>query len=221
MAEYAKSAETKRKILDACKMLFYEKGYVATRYTDISELSGINEGLIYYHFKKKDALGGIIFEEVISDVISQAEKLTENSKTLMLAAGVNCRILWRLTYTSEVFKRFNQELILNRIPNTVGRESDAAWYRAYNERYRLGLSPTDLRLISFAHNAMESELILAMIEGKLDLTEKQFADFDIRTELELFKIDFNSIEAVIRESTALCNSVEIRMSDGFQVELIT
>lgn len=221
MAEYAKSAETKRKILDACKTLFYEKGYVATRYADISELSGINEGLIYYHFKKKDVLGGIIYTEVITDVVSQAGKLTESSKTLMLAAGVNCRILWLLTYTSEAFKRFNHELILNHIPNTVGHEAGVAWYGAYNERYRLGLSPTDLRLISFAHSAMESELILAMIEGKLDLTEKQFADFDIRTELELFKIDFNTIENVIRESTALCNSVEIQMSNGFHVELVT
>ena len=219
MAEYAKSTETKRKILDACRTLFYDKGYIATKYTDISELSGINEGLIYYHFKRKDCLGGLIFEEIVNDTMSKAAGLTENSKTPMLAAGVNCRVLWRLTYASEVFKRFNQELIMDRVPIKIARSNDAAWYQTYNERYNLGLSSTDVHLINIAHTAMESELILASIDGGLDMTEKQIADFDIRTELELFRIDFNSIEAVLRESATLCSSIDLKMSEGFQVEL--
>lgn len=50
---YESGAETKKKILEAAIQLFMEKGYNGTTYADICAAADVNQGSIYYHFKKK------------------------------------------------------------------------------------------------------------------------------------------------------------------------
>ena len=55
--------ETKAKILAATKALFGELGFDATTTRDIAERSGINKGLIHYHFGNKEDLLETLLED--------------------------------------------------------------------------------------------------------------------------------------------------------------
>ncbi|ACT03725.1 TetR/AcrR family transcriptional regulator [Paenibacillus sp. JDR-2] len=48
--------QTKRKIADAARTLFVQKGYKATSIEDIVKATGCSAGNIYYHFKSKEGL---------------------------------------------------------------------------------------------------------------------------------------------------------------------
>lgn len=48
--------QTKKRILDASKELFIQKGYAATSIEEISDVTGFSKGNIYYHFKSKEGL---------------------------------------------------------------------------------------------------------------------------------------------------------------------
>lgn len=48
--------QTKKKIIDASKTLFAQKGYKATSIEDIVKATGCSAGNIYYHFKSKEGL---------------------------------------------------------------------------------------------------------------------------------------------------------------------
>ncbi|MCK9862090.1 TetR family transcriptional regulator C-terminal domain-containing protein [Paenibacillus sp. ATY16] len=48
--------QTKRKIADAARALFVQKGYKATSIEDIVKATGCSAGNIYYHFKSKEGL---------------------------------------------------------------------------------------------------------------------------------------------------------------------
>lgn len=48
--------QTKRKIADAARALFVQKGYKATSIEDIVKATGCSAGNIYYHFKNKEGL---------------------------------------------------------------------------------------------------------------------------------------------------------------------
>ncbi|WP_182005513.1 TetR/AcrR family transcriptional regulator [Priestia aryabhattai] len=50
------SEQTKRKVADAAKALFSQKGYKATSIEEIVEATGSSKGNIYYHFKSKEGL---------------------------------------------------------------------------------------------------------------------------------------------------------------------
>jgi len=56
-----KADATRLRILDAAALVFMEKGYVATRLTDIAATADMRAGSLYYHFGSKEQ----IFEEVL------------------------------------------------------------------------------------------------------------------------------------------------------------
>ena len=56
---------TRQRILDAARLLFWEKGYNATSMADILERSGARSGSFYYFFKSKAALLEGVLEEYL------------------------------------------------------------------------------------------------------------------------------------------------------------
>jgi AcrR family transcriptional regulator len=57
-----KSERTRERILDAAAASFRERGFVATRLSDIAERAGLQAPSLYYHFASKEQL----IEEVLS-----------------------------------------------------------------------------------------------------------------------------------------------------------
>lgn len=55
--------QTKKRIADAAKELFVQKGYKATSIEDIVKATGCSAGNIYYHFKSKEGLFLHLIEE--------------------------------------------------------------------------------------------------------------------------------------------------------------
>jgi TetR/AcrR family transcriptional regulator, transcriptional repressor for nem operon len=54
---------TRKHIIEAADMLFYQQGYEATSFMDISKVVKISRGNFYYHFKSKDELLNAVIEE--------------------------------------------------------------------------------------------------------------------------------------------------------------
>ncbi|MFD3261636.1 TetR/AcrR family transcriptional regulator [Paenibacillus lentus] len=57
------SEQTRKKIADASRALFIQKGYKATSIEDIVKATGCSAGNIYYHFKNKEGLFLYLIEE--------------------------------------------------------------------------------------------------------------------------------------------------------------
>lgn len=55
--------QTKKRIADAAKALFAQKGYKATSIEDIVKAAGCSAGNIYYHFKSKEGLFLFLLED--------------------------------------------------------------------------------------------------------------------------------------------------------------
>ena len=57
------SEQTKKKVADAAKALFVQKGFKATSIEDIVQATGSSAGNIYYHFKSKEGLFLYLIDE--------------------------------------------------------------------------------------------------------------------------------------------------------------
>lgn len=62
---------TKRRIFECAMKLFAEKGYDATSVEEITAVSGIAKGTLYYHFEKK--------EDILTMLLEEGMKLLRNS----------------------------------------------------------------------------------------------------------------------------------------------
>jgi len=61
--------ERRRQILDAARRVFAEKGFSATRVSDIASKAGVSQGTIYWYFKSKEELFMAVFEEWVSELV--------------------------------------------------------------------------------------------------------------------------------------------------------
>jgi AcrR family transcriptional regulator len=61
--------ERRRQILDAARRVFAEKGFSATRVSDIASRAGVSQGTIYWYFKSKEELFMTLLEEWVSESI--------------------------------------------------------------------------------------------------------------------------------------------------------
>ncbi|MFS0838544.1 TetR/AcrR family transcriptional regulator [Paenibacillus sp. 1P03SA] len=57
------SEQTKKRVAEAARTLFVQKGYKATSIEDIVEATGSSKGNIYYHFKSKEGLFLYLIDE--------------------------------------------------------------------------------------------------------------------------------------------------------------
>lgn len=105
MAEYENGSETRNRILDACVTLFTDKGYTRTTYADICTLAHVNQGSIYYHFKKKSELYRLAYERVNEVNYRIAQKLCDG-EAAYLPFLLDTFIYWYRYFSEPSFRQF-------------------------------------------------------------------------------------------------------------------
>lgn len=62
--------DTKGRIINAAIELFSQKGYDATRVSDIADVANVNKALIYYYFKNKQDILDFMVRSLLNDAVS-------------------------------------------------------------------------------------------------------------------------------------------------------
>jgi AcrR family transcriptional regulator len=75
----ARSAATRRKIIDAAVELFDAAGYTNTGLGDIVERAGLTKGALYHHFTSKEALAVAIIEEGSQTLLKAYQRIGRSS----------------------------------------------------------------------------------------------------------------------------------------------
>lgn len=80
---------TESKIKEAARLVFYKKGFAATRTRDIAEEAGINLALLNYYFRSKQKLFDIIMLESLLLFLESLTK-TVNNESTSLESKLEC-----------------------------------------------------------------------------------------------------------------------------------
>jgi TetR/AcrR family transcriptional regulator, fatty acid metabolism regulator protein len=70
----AKGVDKRRRILDAAVAVFARKGYFASRVSDVAKKAGVADGTIYLYFRGKEDILVRLFDEVMSEHVSEARE---------------------------------------------------------------------------------------------------------------------------------------------------
>ncbi|MEN2413109.1 TetR/AcrR family transcriptional regulator [Flavobacterium mesophilum] len=76
-----KDKTAEEKIKTAAKIVFYKKGFTATRTRDIAEEAGLNLALLNYYFRSKAKLFEIIMAETFEGFVSSMKVILNDDKT--------------------------------------------------------------------------------------------------------------------------------------------
>lgn len=137
------STESERKILDAARKEFEQKGYNGTRMQKIADVAGISKASLHYYFRNKDNLFKKIFDEAIEEYLPLVNTWTDDS------------LSWEqkvLRFTSD-FMKFNQKGNVLFIIREINRNPDLI-----TERINQSKSPN--RFIAYFEQEIKEKNIL-------------------------------------------------------------
>jgi AcrR family transcriptional regulator len=79
MIRQARSAATRRRIIEAAVDLFSERGYPGTGLGDIIDRAEMTKGALYYHFDSKEALAAEIVAEGSARLLNTFDAISDSS----------------------------------------------------------------------------------------------------------------------------------------------
>lgn len=130
MANYSNGLATREKILDVCKVLFCEQGYIGTSFTDICNMSEVNPGTITHHFKNKKNLGGIFYNSMLDEFTRATRELFPQEDAIqqnMLSVGMHLKLF----YENPNYRRFSSEFSSESLPDDQLEEYELRVNSAY------------------------------------------------------------------------------------------
>lgn len=84
--------ERRQALLTAALDEFFEKGFAATRMSDIAKRAHLSKGAVYLYFDSKEAMFRALVENLASPNLELIERITANAGSLREALAGICRI---------------------------------------------------------------------------------------------------------------------------------
>lgn len=219
MGNYKTGLETKEKIYDTAKKLFYEDGFVKTTLSEIAKQSGANKAMVSYYFGNKNNLALEIYNEYMLAMKVKTQNIINESfpkSDLLLRTAIEYRIQNRNCNTNHGLNRFFRELCDSNILLKTTNAS-VSFTENINKAYKLGLSKTDVRAISIANTASVHGLYIARNEGFLDCTSQYLAEIEIKLLFHSLGFENELIEKYLAESREVVDKIEISVGKNFKV----
>jgi len=217
MGKYKVGKETKEKIYEASKALFYENGYTSTTCLKIAKESGANVGLINYYYGSKGGLGIEVYNEIMSSIKA---KVTENldklgyETTLLLQTAIEWRVLNNNMRFNKNFSRFYYDLLGE---NVLYKEQSVVtdFYRKLAESCDLHYSDFEISFISYASAGATQGINLAYDAGLIDCSSQDFINSSIHLLLNNMGLDAKLNDRVINESYEIEKKFTVRIEKNF------
>ena len=178
-----KDISTEKKIKEAARKVFLEKGYGQARTRDIADEAGINLALLNYYFRSKEKLFGIIMEEsmqqmfglIVSIVNDKAVSLTEKIDIVVNRYIDSLRENPNLPLFVLSEMQANPHIIMDKTGLTDNMISNNYFYKQIQEQIDkknlTGLSPLHIfiNIISMTVFPIVGKPLLISMHSELDL----------------------------------------------------
>ena len=168
------------RLLETARQLFYDQGYNATTLAQISDKSGVNNGLITYYFGTKNNLAQEIYNLFLMNIRSEISmRLFEKKKEFNMALNIAVENRMLLTQKFE-----NPNLL--RFYNEYQRGSDAfgksnprreRYYELQKEFINPDISDDDLKLYSVCGISMIRSMVVNVATVAATVSSKDHIQF--------------------------------------------
>lgn len=147
MGSYENGANTRQAIVQACKRLFYEKGFHDTSYGDICRAAHVNRGTVYYHFDSKETMRYEVQWEYITDNKHVVEKYCPDKRYHYILAMC---MFWMQIHKDEKLRRFSLECCRDFPVYTGKKDLSHFYYTGYETMWGAFWDQGNISQLAFA-----------------------------------------------------------------------
>lgn len=151
MANYTAGLETKNRILEKSKELFYQIGYNDLSFNELCRTAAVNQGTIVYHFGGKLQIAQQIYAEMMASMQNQTKALFADEDDFSVV--ILCVLVYfDLFFKDSSLRRFCVQISQDNMESVIADQ-----YRNY--------SPVLYQYLSKIYSVSQLEMIFASTTG--------------------------------------------------------
>ena len=208
------------RLLDAARQLFYEQGYNATTLAQISDRSGVNNGLITYYFGTKNNLAKEIYNLFLMNIRAEISmRLFEKKKemNMPLNIAVENRMLLTQKFENPNLMRFYNEYQRGSDAYAIPNARRERYYELQKEFINPDLRDNDLKLYSVCGISIIRAMVDAYEKGYLDMDLEYIKDYTIRALFTMLHLSEPQIASLVEESRYWESQLNIHVGQNFEI----
>lgn len=205
------SEAQKDKILGKASKLFIDKGYKGTTTREIADAAQINKGLLHYYYNRKEDIVSDIYKAFVEGLID----FVGNSYGHELKGLDSFALLNMLFFKVATSERKYREILLDVLSNTkltkykIDRSMECCLDVLLKDPGEQEKKSQVLIAITISVGA-ESQLMLAIEDGSVDMTYRELAITVQRLFLTMMQVDDAEIEAIIDRALQKSDKIDAR-----------
>lgn len=190
MTKHQPEAKRRDQILEAARKLFVERGYVATKMSDIAELAGLSKGGVYFHFVSKEEVFSALVEDEFERSMAIIKKMSEQELDASFFPQLGAQFVERFFGESDTPRFFivmGEMALRDKDLRTKLQEIQLRYIEALSALVERGIKGGMLRKVDPRATAILWKAMMDGVEANAALDSTS----------ELRKIDFTSLVDVV------------------------
>ncbi len=172
-----KGLDTRNKIIQAARKIFYEYGYTHSTIKMIKEEAGVSLSAIPYYFEKKDQMVVEIYNDFLGSIYDFInEKLTEEIDSYLLQFHAS-KIYYDIIINNPKNYRFYYEVSIAQSNYEFLNPFMKRIYSNYARDFNIPLTDKELSLLRMADSGSRREILINFYNNQINLTLDEFIDY--------------------------------------------
>lgn len=205
---YQKGIETRDKIVDAAKKIFYVHGYKNSTIKMITEEADVSLSAIPYYFKKKDEIVRVIYNTYLENIYAFVlENLTEQTDSYLMHFYAS-KIYYRIIFGDKNNQRFYYEIGVTEPNYQLTYPFIDAVYDNYAKDFNIPLTEMQRRLMRMTDGGARREVFYRYFNNQIDITVDDLIDYITSIAGTLIGIHISIAEKYGKKSTEFVNNLD-------------
>ncbi len=209
MATYKKGVETRERIFQSAKKMFYEYGYKNATIEKIAENANVPIGLVNYYFKKNEILS-IIYSQFIQNIKKTIdEQISKDIENPLQRHIVFTRIFYTIMLSNDKNRELYKEIFINQLVEADVRDLVGIEFMDIIRTFDIDITESIFRRLIIAEYGARRELLIDRYDRLDPEKSKDFINFLATIAVRLAGVDIKEVVKNCKKADELIRKVDI------------
>ena len=208
MATYKKGIETKERIFQSAKKMFYEYGYKAATIEKIATDAKVPIGLVNYYFKKNDILS-IVYTQFIQNIKKTIdEQVSDMIENPLQKHIVFTRIFYTIMLKNDRNRELYREIFINQLIEADANDLIGNELMDIVRTFNIDITESIFRRLMVAEYGARRELLLDRYDVLDPEKSKDFISFLATISIRLAGVDIKLVMQNVKKADEILKHVD-------------
>ncbi|MCL1802187.1 MAG: TetR/AcrR family transcriptional regulator [Eubacteriaceae bacterium] len=208
MAAYKKGIETKERIFQSAKKMFYEYGYKSATIEKIADEANVPIGLVNYYFKKNEILSLVytqFLQSIRKEIAIQANDLLENP---LQKHVIFTRIFYTIMLNNHRNRELYKEIFINQLVKADADDLVSGDFMEIIGTFNIDITEQIFRRLMIAEYGARRELLLDRYDILDPEKSKDFLNFLATISVRLAGVDIKLVMQNVRKAEEILKHID-------------